>query len=538
MDVDHTALPGLNRRFFRRAATLGLLAASLFVSACKADVEVDVTVADDGSGVVEAVVELDAEAAAALRDLDENATGIPLEDLAESGWQTEPPTETATGGIEIRATKPFGDPPQLTEVLEELGGQDGMFKDFVLTRQQSFGQLAYSLTGRLDVSGGFNVFADQQLEQVLIAETQSLQSLAEIYGAKEEDVTVRFSATMPGQLQEDLSTGTRAQGETSATSAWQRVLLENELSVALATTERSILAQVLRGVSVVAGVLAAIILLARILRYIGGRRRQRSRPRVQGPVDAKGRAVNRVEPVDESQHDLNLGGGPSVHRPGTFQVVALDGMGVLYQEGDDINRLLIPFARSRGSTVPDEQISARAREMSLGRMTTASFWPAIGVFGDANYLDSEYLSLHQLNPGVVKYLRRLRSHGIRAACITNDAAEWANKLRINHSLDSLIDLWVVSGSVGVRKPEVPLFEVLRRVTGVPPHLILMVDDNLDTLDAARTFGFGTAWFNPGGTLEQARGHELMRNFHIGESQAPSQTPNEVPSGVPGEAFGN
>ncbi len=534
MDLDHAAISRLNRRLVRRPATLGLLLTALFTSACQADLEVDVTVADDGSGVVEASVELDAEAADALRDLEENATGIPLEDLAESGWQTEPPTETSTGGIEIRASKPFGDPPQMTDILEELGGEDGIFKDFVLARQQSFGQLAYSLNGRLDVSGGFDIFSDQQLEQVLIGQTQSLQTLAELYGAEEEDVSVQFTATMPGQLQEDLSTGSRAQGETSVTSSWQRTLLEGELSVALATTERSILAQVLRGVSVVAGVLAAIILLARFLRYLGSRRRQRSRPRVQGPVDARGRAVNRAESVDASQGDLNLGDGSLRHRPGTFQVVALDGMGVLYQEGDDINRLLIPFARSRGSTVPDEQISARAREMSLGRMTTASFWPAIGVFGDANYLDHEYLALHQLTPGVVKYLRRLRSHGIRAACITNDAAEWANKLRISHSLDSLIDQWVVSGSVGVRKPEVPLFEVLRRVTGVPAHLILIVDDNLDTLDAARTYGFGTAWFNPGGTREQARGHELMRSFETGEDH----TPRETASGVPGEAFGN
>ncbi len=534
MDFPHGHRLRPSRRLVRRLALLLLLPAALVVAGCQADLRVDVTVADDGSGVVQAAVELDAEAAAALRDLEEDANGIPLEDLAASGWQTEPPTETSTGGVEIRASKPFGDPPQLTEILEELGGENGIFKNFVLSRQQSFGQLAYSLTGQLDVSGGFNVFADPQLEQVLVAETQSLQSLAEIYGAQEQDINIRLSVTMPGQLQEDASNGAPTEGELSVTSSWRRTLLDNEIPVALATTERSMAAQVLRGASVVAGVLAAIVVLARFLRYLGSRRRQRSRPVVQGPVDAKGRAVAKVDPANESHQDLNLGGGPPQQRPGTFRVVALDGMGVLYQEGDDINRLLIPFARGRGSTVPDDLIRSRAREMSLGRMTTASFWPSIGVFGDANYLDNEYLALHQLTPGVVKYMRRLRSHGIRAACITNDAAEWANKLRINHSLDTLVDLWVVSGSVGVRKPEVPLFEVLRRVTGEPPHLILVIDDNLDTLDAARAFGFGTAWFNPGGTQEQARGHELMRNFDTGDTPDPA----EAATGVPGEAFGN
>lgn len=528
----NTTHPGTRQRVTRRwATTLAVVFCGLIASSCRADVVVDVTVNDDVSGTVEATVLLDAEAAEGLRDLDENASGIPLEDLAESGWEIEPPTATADGGTRISATKNFGGPGQLTQVLEELGGEGGIFRDFQLQRAQSFGQLSYALIGQLDVSGGFDTFGDVDLAEALSAEEQSLQSLAEYYGATEEDVGFTLRVTMPGQLQNDASSGSLVVGETSVTSAWAAALGDKAISVALATTERSILAQVLRGASVVAGVLTAIVLLARLLRAISNRRRARARPVVQGPVDARGRAVNRTMADDVGVREPEL---QSPELPRTFQVVALDGMGVLYSEGDDINRLLVPFARSRGSTVSDAEVVARARAMSVGRMTTAAFWPSIGVFGDPGFLDNEYLALHQLTPGVVRYLRRLRSHGIRAACITNDSAEWANKLRISHSLDSLIDQWVVSGSVGVRKPDGPIFEVLRRVTGVPPELILVVDDNLDTLDAARAYGFGTAWFAPEGDATMARGHELMRSFDIGENR-PS---GEAPAGILGEAPGN
>ena len=195
-------------------------------------------------------------------------------------------------------------------------------------------------------------------------------------------------------------------------------------------------------------------------------------------------------------------------------MVALDGMGVLYREGDDIARILVPFVRARGCTAPLDDIVARARLLSLGRITPAEFWQTVGVVGDANQLDDEYLSYFQLSPGVVGFLRSLRAQGVQVACVTNDSAVWANKLRHRHSLDGLIDPWVISGSVGVRKPHAPIYEVLRRVTQLAPHDILIVDDSLDNLDAAKVLGFSTAWYCPGATTDGSRGHAVLRSFAV------------------------
>jgi FMN phosphatase YigB (HAD superfamily) len=82
----------------------------------------------------------------------------------------------------------------------------------------------------------------------------------------------------------------------------------------------------------------------------------------------------------------------------------------------------------------------------------------------------------------------------------------------------LIDPWVVSGSVGVRKPDAPIFEVLRRIASEPPNTILIVDDDLDVLDAARRLGFGTTWFKPRGDRADARGHDLWRRFEGEEDE--------------------
>ena len=193
-------------------------------------------------------------------------------------------------------------------------------------------------------------------------------------------------------------------------------------------------------------------------------------------------------------------------------VVAIDGMGVLYREGDDVHRVLIPFARERGSVVPDAEIWAKSRAVSLGRLTTTDFWRAIGVEGEAAELDAEYVAMHQLTPGVVRFLRALRDRGVKVACVTNDGTGWSTALRRRHSLEGLIDPWIVSGAVGIRKPDGPIFEVLRRMTGEQPGSILVIDDELDILDEAREMGYRTAWFAPDGSDDDRRGHAILRGF--------------------------
>ena len=90
-------------------------------------------------------------------------------------------------------------------------------------------------------------------------------------------------------------------------------------------------------------------------------------------------------------------------------------MGVLYREAEDVQSLLIPFLRERGSTMAETEIVAKARALSLGRITTGEFWRSAGLEDDHAQLDTDYLARHQLTPGVIRYLRSLRDRGVRIA---------------------------------------------------------------------------------------------------------------------------
>ncbi|MEM7324565.1 MAG: HAD-IA family hydrolase [Actinomycetota bacterium] len=516
----------------KNALWVSLIAILFFATGCQATVEVLVEVEEGGSGVVRAELFLDREATDALLDLNDGST-LQLADLAQASWTIGPPEVTEDDRTRITAEKAFGTPSEFAEIMMELS-DNRIFQDFALTRSQSFGQVDYGMTGIIDTTEGLAAFGDPALETAL---GQSLISIVggPPYNTAEEDIALTVRFVLPGQLQEEGSNGEiGATDEFETEARWDALLSDREQqSLTLTTTRRSTSAQVLRGVAVVAGALAALIAFAQLLRIVSGLRRPNPSPRVR-PTDARGRPT--TEPTGE-QAVVEVEEDPVESSTG-YRVVALDGMGVLYREGDDVHNLLIPFARERGSAVPDDEIVVKARQLSLGRMTPADFWKLIGVEGDPNELDTAYLATHQLMPGVVKYLRSLRDSGLRVACITNDAAAWATKLRGSHSLEGLVDPWVVSGSVGVRKPDAPLFEVLRRVVGEPAGSILVVDDDLANLDTARDMGFGTAWFSADGERADARGHELFRSFDAVTIVSEASEEDGRPDGQTGGATSN
>lgn len=476
----------------------------LILSACKTDVDVVVDVEEDGSGQVAVTVTFDREAADALLDL-EGDEGLRLDDLFQAGWEIVPPEVADDGAVRTTAIKRFGTTEQFAEVMDEISGEGSLFQDFLLTRQKDFATVDYSVTGIISPQG-LEAFADPAIEAVL---GRTLLDVASEAGATGDDVRVSLAVRLPGTVAEEQSNGqTDLAAEDDAVRRWEVVLSDAPSDVIMESATNEVEPLVWRGIAVVAAILTVLVAFGHLLRLLRPeRRRGRPKPKSKPKPKAKPKpdvdaASDDPAPVDDDQ---------ALDTP---NVVALDGMGVLYREGDDINRILVPFVRERGSEVTHDEIVAKARLISLGRITPSEFWTAVGVAGDPNEIDDDYLSRFQLNPGVVKFLRSLRDRGVRVACVTNDSTAWANKLRVRHSLDGLIDPWVVSGAVGVRKPDQPIYEVLRRVTNEAPHSIMVVDDNIENLDAAKALGFRTAWFSPEGSVDEAGGHAILRSFEV------------------------
>ena len=175
---------------------LGVVA--LVAGGCRIQVDVGVDVDDDGSGAVRVAVTFDEEA---LRRVDDLSEQLVLDDLEAAGWTVEPPTERPGGGTVVAAEKPFTAATELAQVMEELAGAGGPFRNFTVARETGLVTATYTLEGEVDLTAGVEGFSDEDLRQRLQGSGFGLDraSLERETGTPLEQLfDVRVTADLPG----------------------------------------------------------------------------------------------------------------------------------------------------------------------------------------------------------------------------------------------------------------------------------------------------------------------------------------------------
>ena len=84
--------------------------------------------------------------------------------------------------------------------------------------------------------------------------------------------------------------------------------------------------------------------------------------------------------------------------------------------------------------------------------------------------------------------------GMKLGIVTNgDHDLQMNKLRLLN-FDGFVDEIVISGDVGVQKPDTKPFEVMSEKLGLPPSELLYVGDNpLNDVEGSRNAGYTPVW---------------------------------------------
>lgn len=119
--------------------------------------------------------------------------------------------------------------------------------------------------------------------------------------------------------------------------------------------------------------------------------------------------------------------------------------------------------------------------------------------------------LETLGPPIeanVALLRRLRASGRPVYALSNFAAETFALAENLHPFLKAFDARVISGHVGVAKPDRRIFEILFERVGRPPEELLFVDDSLANVQASEALGMPAIRYTPDLDLEaalQARG---------------------------------
>ncbi|MGH9085666.1 MAG: hypothetical protein ACRDYW_09445 [Acidimicrobiales bacterium] len=239
---------------------VGVLA--IFSSACRLELDVNVDVSEDGSGVIEVVTGLDADAMDRIGgDLE---SIMEVDDLVETGWVIDGPTEEADGYTRVHISHPFGSAEEAAEVFAQIAGEDGPFQGFTVTRDQSFAETEWGFTGRVDFSGGLEAFGDDALAAELDGEPlgQTVEEIERQLGdSLSRLIQVRVRARLPG----DVSSNATTKADNGA--VWQVGFGEGSVDLAATGTERRWGTLALAGI----GVLCALALLVLLLIRLAGR---------------------------------------------------------------------------------------------------------------------------------------------------------------------------------------------------------------------------------------------------------------------------
>ena len=217
-----------------------------------------------------------------------------------------------------------------------------------------------------------------------------------------------------------------------------------------------------------------------------------------------------AEPADAGR---TAPSAPPASRPGrSLRLVVIGGWGVLFQPADPAGDLLIPFVRQSGSAAPPAAIREAYRLATLGRLTPEQLWEACGLTGEPTWTHGPYTGRMTVSEGAAGFVRSLLRRDIAVGCVTDDVSEWSWRLRAWTGFEAVTP-WVVSGDIGIRKPDPGVFEMLRRASGVPFANCLVIDNDPRTLDAARSLGMSTALFGAEAPAQpSATGHPAVGDF--------------------------
>lgn len=128
------------------------------------------------------------------------------------------------------------------------------------------------------------------------------------------------------------------------------------------------------------------------------------------------------------------------------------------------------------------------RRLKVGALAEPDFWDARTA--------AAYRACLRVRADRLALLARVRARGCRIAVASNFARAWAPVVRALLPDPSVVDHWFISGELGVAKPDPRFWSHLRDVAAD----VILVDDQRENLEAARTAGLRAVWALPGADL--------------------------------------
>jgi putative hydrolase of the HAD superfamily len=134
------------------------------------------------------------------------------------------------------------------------------------------------------------------------------------------------------------------------------------------------------------------------------------------------------------------------------------------------------------------QALAELRRLERGELTVEEFEPRfapyLGIDRAQGLVERLFAGVGPDEP-MIDAVRRARAAGVRTGVISNS---WGGTTYDVASFDELFDVVVISGDVGLHKPEPEIFELACKKLGLPPEECVFLDDLKENCEGAEAVG--------------------------------------------------
>ena len=153
----------------------------------------------------------------------------------------------------------------------------------------------------------------------------------------------------------------------------------------------------------------------------------------------------------------------------------------LGMELQDFVRIALAAYTGEGDPLVVQFETGQISEEEFSSKFAARLSEAAGKEVDPKGLPGRVFSTIRLEEAMLEAVAAIRRAGLKTALLSNS---WGLDFYPRERFDELFDVVVISGEVGLRKPDPAIFELTAERLGVEPEVCVFVDDHPGHLQAA------------------------------------------------------
>ena len=199
-----------------------------------------------------------------------------------------------------------------------------------------------------------------------------------------------------------------------------------------------------------------------------------------------------------------------------IKYIFIDMYGVIIEESKGY---FIPYTYEHFAEPDYERITKVFREDKLfgkaqaGELSSHEFLAALG-YHDPEAAMKDYLENYLTLDAGFRNFAEKAGKKYKLVLLSNDVSEWSEYLTEYHGINRYFHNKIVSGDVGVKKPDPEIFALAVSRLGCRPQECLFIDNSVNNLNAAAELGIKTVLLNRDGV--EYEGTTVNRFAELGE----------------------